>query len=132
MGYNMIIFVKKFQVLIFENIHITKSYIIKFLVNILNHGNNLQDLNSQNICENRWTAVTFCHLLRFSWTKTTRSFFISKIIIHEIRLCKEKHMLTNNFSCYKLNKTSTLFQEEKNSPKLKNCQIFYVIRVLGY
>ena len=59
-------------------------------------------------------------------------FFISEIIIHEIRLCKEKHMLTNYFSCYKLNKTSTPFQEETNSPKLKDCQIFYVIRVLGY
>ena len=35
---------KTFQVLIFENIHITKSYIIKFLVNIWNHGNNLRDL----------------------------------------------------------------------------------------
>ena len=41
-------------------------------------------------------------------------------------------MLTNYFSCYKLNMTSTPFQEEKNSPKLKDCQIFYVIRVLGY
>ena len=41
-------------------------------------------------------------------------------------------MLTDYFSRYKLNKTSTTFQEEKNSPKLKDCQIFYVIRVLGY
>ena len=24
------------------------------------------------------------------------------------------------------------FHEEKNSPKLKDCEIFYVIRVLGY
>ena len=24
------------------------------------------------------------------------------------------------------------FHEEKNCPKLKDCQIFYVIRVLGY
>ena len=37
-----------FQVLIFENMHITKSYIIKFLVNIWNHGKNLQDLSGQN------------------------------------------------------------------------------------
>ena len=42
-----------------------------------------------------------------------------------MRLCKEKHMLTNYLSCYKLNKTSTPpFQEEKHSPKLKDCQIF--------
>ena len=41
---------KTFQVLIFENIHITKSYIIKFLENIWNHGNNIQDLSSQNPC----------------------------------------------------------------------------------
>ena len=31
---------KTFPVLIFEDIHITKSYIIKFLVNIRNHGKN--------------------------------------------------------------------------------------------
>ena len=41
---------KMFQVLIFENIHITKCYIIKFLVNIWNHGKNLQDLSGQNLC----------------------------------------------------------------------------------
>ena len=41
---------KTFQVLIFENIHITKPYIIKFLVNIWNHEKNLQDLSSQNPC----------------------------------------------------------------------------------
>ena len=46
--------------------------------------------------------------------------------------CKEKHMLTNYFSCYKLNNNSTPFQEEKNSPKFKDCQIFSVIKVLGY
>ena len=41
-------------------------------------------------------------------------------------------MLTDYFSCYKLNKTSNPFHEEKKSPKLKHCQIFYVIRVLRY
>ena len=41
---------KMFQGLIFQNIHITKSYIIKFLVNIWNHRKNLQDLSSQNPC----------------------------------------------------------------------------------
>ena len=40
---------KTFQVLIFENIHITKSYIIEFLVNIWNQQN-LQDLSGQNLC----------------------------------------------------------------------------------
>ena len=39
---------KMFQVLIFKNIHITKSSIIKFLINIWNHGKNLQDLSGQN------------------------------------------------------------------------------------
>ena len=39
-----------FQVLIFENIHIAKSYVIKILVNIWNHGKNLQDLSGQNPC----------------------------------------------------------------------------------
>ena len=41
---------KTFQVFIFENIHIAKSYIIKFLVNIWNYGKNLEDLSSQNPC----------------------------------------------------------------------------------
>ena len=41
-------------------------------------------------------------------------------------------MLTDYFSCYKLNKTSNPFHEDKNSPKLKDCQIIYVIRVLEY
>ena len=41
---------KSFQVLIFENKHITKSYIIKFVVNIWNHGKNLQVLSTQNPC----------------------------------------------------------------------------------
>ena len=36
-------------------------------------------------------------------------------------------MLTDYSSCYELNKTSTPL-----SAKLKDCQIFYVIRVLGY
>ena len=35
-----------------------------------------------------------------------------------MRLCKEKHMLTDYFSCYKLNKASTPFQEEKILPNL--------------
>ena len=40
--------------------------------------------------------------------------------------------MKDNMSCYKLNKTSTPFYEEKTSPKQKDCQIFYVIKVLGY
>ena len=37
------------------------------------------------------------------------------------------------FSCYKLsNKSPSPFQEEKNSPKLKDCQIFSEIKVLGW
>ena len=39
---------KTCQVLIFENIHITKSFIIKLLVNILNHGNNFKDFSGKN------------------------------------------------------------------------------------
>ena len=39
---------EKFQVFILEKIHVTKCYIIKFLVNIWNHGKNLQDLSGQN------------------------------------------------------------------------------------
>ena len=43
---------KTFQVFTFENIDITKSYIIIFLVNIWNHGKNfiLQDLIGRNPC----------------------------------------------------------------------------------
>ena len=94
---------KTIQVLIFENIHITKSYIINFLVNIWNHGKNLQDLSSQTPakmvdCCNIWSIIMIYYI-----------FFISKIIMQEIWLCKEKHMLTDYFSCYKLSKTSTPF-----------------------
>ena len=41
---------RTFQVLIFKNIHITKSYVIKFWGNIWDHGKNLKDLSSQNPC----------------------------------------------------------------------------------
>ena len=90
---------------------------------------NLQDLSSQNPCKNGGLLLHLVIYHDFHGLKLPYLLFISKIIIHEIRLCKEKHMLTNYFSCYKLNKTSTHppFQEEKNSPKLKDCQIFYVI-----
>ena len=33
--------------------------------------------------------------------------------LKEIKQCREKHMLTDYFSCYKLNTKSTPFQEEK-------------------
>ena len=41
-------------------------------------------------------------------------------------------MLTDDFSCYKLNNKSNPFEEDKNSPKLKYYQIFIVNQVLGY
>ena len=41
-------------------------------------------------------------------------------------------MLTDYFSCYSLTTNPPPFQEEKNSSKLKDCQIFSVIKVLGY
>ena len=49
MGENIIIFSNKnFQVFIFENIHVTESYLKKFLVDIWNQGKNLQDFHGQN------------------------------------------------------------------------------------
>ena len=41
-------------------------------------------------------------------------------------------MLTDYFCWYKLDNKSTPFQEEKNSSKFKDCQVFSVIKVLGY
>ena len=41
-------------------------------------------------------------------------------------------MLTYYLSCYKLNNKPILFEEEEKSLKLKNCQIFIVIKVLGH
>ena len=38
-------------------------------------------------------------------------------------------MLMDYFSSYQLHNKSTHFQEEKNSPKLRDCQIFIVIKV---
>ena len=40
-------------------------------------------------------------------------------------------MLTDYFTCYKLNNTFTLLQEVKISPKLNDCQIFIVIKIFG-
>ena len=56
MGENIISSDKTFKILtgIFENIHITEYYLIKFLVNIWNHGKNLQELRGQNPCKNVW------------------------------------------------------------------------------
>ena len=36
------------------------------------------------------------------------------------------------FSCYKLNNNNPPFQEEKKSSILKDCQIFFVNKVMGY
>ena len=56
MGENIISSDKTFKILtgIFENIHITEYYLIKFLVNIWNHGKNLQELRGQNPFKNVW------------------------------------------------------------------------------
>ena len=53
-GENIYFFVKKnvLDAYIKKKIHITKSYKIKFLVNIWNHRKNLQDLSSKNPCLN--------------------------------------------------------------------------------
>ena len=48
----MVLSNKTFQVLILEKLHITESYMIKFVLNIWNHGKNLQDLSAQNPCKN--------------------------------------------------------------------------------
>ena len=54
MGENIISSDKASQMLtgIFENIHITEYYLINFLVNIWNHGKNLQELRGQNPFKN--------------------------------------------------------------------------------
>ena len=41
-------------------------------------------------------------------------------------------MLTNYFRCHKHNNTPSLFQEEKDLPKLKNGQICNVVKGLGH
>ena len=43
-------------------------------------------------------------------------------------------MLTDAFSCYKLNNNNNNppFQEEKKSSILKDCQIFFVNKVMGF
>ena len=68
-----------------------------------------------------WIGETFCKFHDFHGLKLSYLVFMWTIIKEMIQ-CKEKHMLTDYFSCYKLNNKSTPFQEEKNSPKLKDCQ----------
>ena len=41
-------------------------------------------------------------------------------------------MLTDYLICYKLKNTSTPFLEVKYSPKLRDCQVCNLIKVLGY
>ena len=41
-------------------------------------------------------------------------------------------MLTDYFSCYMPNNKSIPFEEEKKLSTFKDCQIFSVIKVLGY
>ena len=41
-------------------------------------------------------------------------------------------MLTDYLICYKLKNTSTSFLEVKYSPKLRDCQVCNLIKVLGY
>ena len=41
-------------------------------------------------------------------------------------------MLTDYFTCYKLNNKSIPFQEEKKLPKLIDSNIFSVIKILWY
>ena len=79
---------------IFENIHITKSNIIYFLVNIWRHKKNLQDTLT---LQKWWTGVIFGHLSWFSWTKTIiYFFFISKNKIICWRITLAATILTTN------------------------------------
>ena len=62
-----------------EKIHITKSYIIKFLVNIWSHGKNLQDLNVPIPCRNGGLVYHLVNCHGFHRLKIL-FFLISKII----------------------------------------------------
>ena len=45
---------------------------------------------------------------------------------------QRKDMLTDYFSCFKLNKFNSLFHKERILPKLKYCQTFNVNKVLRH
>ena len=133
MGKNVINFsYKMFQVLIFEEIHITEYYLIKFLVKYLEPWKELTIFAWSKPLQKCCTDVTFGHLSWFSWTWTIISFFHFKDYFKEIRLWKEKHMLTDYLATTSVSTNPPHFHEEKNSPKLNDCQILNVIKVLGY
>ena len=100
------------------------------MVKIWTTEKNLQYLRGQNHCKNVRLVKRLAIYHDFYGLKLSYHFFITKTIIKEIRWCKEKQMLMDYFSCYKLNNKSTHFEEEKNSPKLKDCKVFIVIKVL--
>ena len=115
---NIILSNKTFWVLIFEIINITWSYLIIFS-KYMEPQKELTRFTWSNPQQKCWTCVTFGHLSWFSWTETIQfiSFIHFKDYYLEIRYCKEKHMLTNNFSCYKLNNKSNPLQRKEKFTK---------------
>ena len=81
MGENIHCMIKRFKYSFSKKVHISESYIVKFLLNIWNHGKNLHDLSGQNPCKKWWTGVTFGHYHDFHGLKLSYLFFTSKIVI---------------------------------------------------
>ena len=77
----MILSNNKLQVLIFEKIQITDSYLIKFLVNIWNNDKNFQDLRDQNRCKNVGLMNKMAIYHDFHGLKLSFVLFTSKIIL---------------------------------------------------
>ena len=78
-----------------------------------------------------WTVVTFSQLAWFSWTKTAISFYFKDYYIRNMFMKRKNICWRITLASTSLTRHPPPFNEEKNSPKFKDCQIFYVNRVFG-
>ena len=110
---------KTFQELIFEKIHITESYIIKFLVNIWNHGKTLQYLSG----ENPHKMVNWCNSWSFIMIIMIKCFRI--IIILNVLSLKIEH--EKDYSICKITKQISIrWKSNQLSLTIKKSDIWYL------
>ena len=121
---------KTYHVLIFENIHITKSYLIKCLVNIWYYGHKSQDFSCQNTSWNGILLKHFSHLSWFSWTKTTIFFLFQRLLYKKYDYEKKNMCLLITLAATGLTRHPPPPPPSTKRKILPNLKM--VLRVLGY